>query len=50
LAIVKNIIDEAGGNIWVASEKNRGATFHFTWPKQKRRVEQKLMIDDYDQA
>jgi PAS domain S-box-containing protein len=50
LAIVKNIIDEAGGNIWVTSEKNLGATFYFTWPKQKKRVEQKLMIDDYDQA
>jgi light-regulated signal transduction histidine kinase (bacteriophytochrome) len=50
LAIVKNIIDEEGGNIWVTSEKGLGATFHFTWPKQKRRVEQKLMIDDYDHA
>ena len=50
LAIVKNIIDEAGGDIWVTSEKGLGATFHFTWPKQKRRVEQKLMIDDYDHA
>ena len=50
LAIVKNIIDEAGGNIWVTSQKGLGATFHFTWPKQKRRVEQKLMIDDYDHA
>jgi PAS domain S-box-containing protein len=48
LAIVKNIIDEAGGNIWIVSEKGIGAAFHFTWPKQKRRAEQKLMIDDYD--
>ena len=50
LAIVKNIIDEAGGNIWIMSEKGIGAAFHFTWPKQKRRAEQKLMIDDYDHA
>ncbi|MFM7015639.1 MAG: sensor histidine kinase [Bacteroidota bacterium] len=50
LAIVKNIIDEAGGEIWIESEKGCGATFKFTWPKQKRRVEQKLMIDDYDQS
>jgi PAS domain S-box-containing protein len=50
LAIVKNIIDEAGGNIWIVSEKGIGAAFHFTWPKQKRRAEQKLMIDDYDHA
>lgn len=50
LAIVKNIIDEAGGQIWLTSEKNIGATFYFTWPKQRKRIEQKLMIDDYDQA
>ena len=50
LAIVKNIIDEAGGDIWIESDKGKGAKFVFTWPKQKKRVEQKLMIDDYDQS
>ncbi len=50
LAIVKNIIDDAGGQIWLTSEKNSGATFYFTWPKQRKRIEEKLMIDDYDQA
>ncbi len=33
LAIVKKIIDEQGGKIWVESELNKGATFHFLWPK-----------------
>jgi light-regulated signal transduction histidine kinase (bacteriophytochrome) len=50
LAIVKNIIDDAGGKIWLTSEKNLGAKFYFTWPKQRKRIEQKLMIDDYDHA
>jgi signal transduction histidine kinase len=33
LAIVKKIIDAAGGRVWVESEKGQGATFRFTWPK-----------------
>lgn len=35
LAIVKKIIDAAGGRIWVESARGQGATFHFTWPKQR---------------
>lgn len=34
LAIVKKIIDEKGGEVWVESEKGKGATFYFTWPKE----------------
>jgi signal transduction histidine kinase len=33
LSIVKKIIDLAGGEIWVESQKGSGATFFFTLPK-----------------
>ena len=33
LAIVKKIINEKGGNIWLESEKEKGSSFYFTWPK-----------------
>ncbi len=33
LSIVKQIIEGHGGEIWVESRKNRGATFYFTLPK-----------------
>jgi PAS domain S-box-containing protein len=34
LAIVKKIINEKSGDVWVESELGEGATFHFTWPQQ----------------
>ncbi len=34
LAIVKKIINEAGGNIWIDSEVGRGTSFIFSWPKE----------------
>ena len=38
LAIVKKIVDAAGGRLWVESARGQGATFRFTWPKQVRRL------------
>lgn len=46
LAIVKKIIDEAGGKIWLESEKGKGAAFYFTWLKEKKKnVEETLMLE-----
>ena len=36
LAIVKKIIEEEGGEIWVESELKKGSDFKFTWPKEPR--------------
>ena len=33
LTIVKKIIEEQGGKIWIESAEGKGATFRFTWPK-----------------
>lgn len=33
LAIVKKIIEDQGGAIWIESQVGQGATFYFTWPK-----------------
>ena len=36
LAIVKKIIEEEGGKIWIDSETGHGAEFRFTWPKNAK--------------
>ncbi len=33
LAIVKKIVEEKDGKVWVESAKGEGAHFYFTWPK-----------------
>jgi signal transduction histidine kinase len=37
LSIVKSVIDDHGGRIWVESELGKGAAFHFTIPKALER-------------
>ncbi|MFA9480138.1 CHASE3 domain-containing protein [Phycisphaerales bacterium AB-hyl4] len=32
LALVKRIVEQVGGEVWVASEPGAGCRFHFTWP------------------
>lgn len=34
LAIVKKIVEEKSGSVWIESEKGAGTTFVFTWPKE----------------
>lgn len=35
LSLVKRIVENRGGRVWVVSVPDEGATFHFTWPDQK---------------
>ncbi len=36
LSLVKKIVEQKGGRVWVESSEGCGATFYFTWPKQMR--------------
>jgi signal transduction histidine kinase len=36
LTIVKRILEENGGRIWVESESGKGSKFKFLWPKQNQ--------------
>jgi PAS domain S-box-containing protein len=46
LAIVKKIIEEEGGRIWVESDKGQGACFCFTWPKVKPKAMEELLAEE----
>ncbi len=43
LAIVKKIIEDQGGKIWVESETGKGADFKFIWPKAKKQKDSALI-------
>jgi len=36
LSLVKKIVENQGGWIWLESAEGAGTTFRFTWPKQPR--------------
>jgi signal transduction histidine kinase len=35
LATVKKLVESEGGRVWIESQAGQGATFRFTWPKQR---------------
>jgi PAS domain S-box-containing protein len=46
LAIVKKLIEDEGGRIWVESDAGKGAKFSFTWPKTKKKLTEELMMPE----
>ncbi len=40
LALVKRIVEQAGGRVWVESQMGNGSIFYFTWPKAEARREE----------
>ncbi|MGB3615991.1 MAG: PAS domain-containing protein [Elainellaceae cyanobacterium] len=45
LAIVKRLVNAEGGNLWIESDLNRGATFFFTWKQAESQVAQHRIRD-----
>ena len=48
LSIVKRVIDDHGGDIWIESEAGKGAKFCFTIPKSLKRKKKigEILIED----
>lgn len=46
LAVVKKIVDERGGRVWVESEPGSGATFHFLWLEHPEDTAVRALDDD----
>ncbi|MBP9790675.1 MAG: hypothetical protein KBD57_09065, partial [Bacteroidia bacterium] len=43
LAIVKKIVEDCGGKVWVESDLGKGADFKFFWPKNKKNADPVLI-------
>ncbi len=39
LVIVKKMVEDKGGKVWIESEKGKGSKFYFSWPMQKMEEE-----------
>jgi PAS domain S-box-containing protein len=39
LAIVKKMVEDKGGKVWIESEKGKGAKFFFSWPMEETQEE-----------
>jgi light-regulated signal transduction histidine kinase (bacteriophytochrome) len=44
LAIVKKIIEDQGGKIWVESALGQGADFRFLWPIKRKSADNNLKL------
>jgi len=44
LSICKGIINRLEGKIWVESEPDKGATFYFSIPKMRKKIEMVMQL------